>query len=178
MSRVGKKPIAIPAGVKVTAANHVVTVQGPKGKLDLHMDDRFKVEIKDNKVTVIRPTDQREDSAKHGLYRTYILNMIIGVTQGYQKELEIHGVGFKAQVAGKKLTLNLGYSHPIDFMAPEGITLLAPKPNQLTVAGIDKIKVGEVAAKLRSFYLPEPYKGKGIRYFKEHVRHKAGKTVA
>jgi len=178
MSRVGRKPIEIPSGVKVTVTSNNVEVQGAKGKLDYKADDRFKIEVKDNKVVVSSPSDERKDMAKHGLIRTLIQNMVKGVTEGYKKELEIQGVGFKAQVQGKKLTLNLGYSHPIVFEAPDGITLQAPKQNQLIISGIDKSKVGEVAAHIRDYYLPEPYKGKGIRYAREYVRHKAGKTVA
>ncbi|MDD5438918.1 MAG: 50S ribosomal protein L6 [Candidatus Omnitrophica bacterium] len=178
MSRVGKKPVPVPSDVKVSCVNNMVTIQGPKGKLDYKVDDRFKIEIKDNKIFITRPSEEHKDMSKHGLIRTLLLNNIIGVTKGYSKELEIRGVGFKALVQGKKLTLNLGYSHQIDYPIPDGITILAAKPTQLTVSGIDKAKVGEITAEIRDFYLPEPYKGKGIRYFNEYVRHKAGKTVA
>jgi len=178
MSRVGKRPITIPSGVKVTFANNVINVQGSKGKLDYGVDERFKIEIKDNKVTVSRPSDNRFDMSKHGLIRTLIQNMIIGVTEGYKKELEIKGVGYKAQVQGQKLTMSLGFSHPAVYEVPKGITVQIPKPTQIVVSGTDKAKVGEVTAEIREYYLPEPYKGRGIRYVGEYVRHKAGKTVA
>jgi len=178
MSRVGKKPVPVPSDVKASLADNVVTIQGPKGKLEYKVDSRFKVEIKDNKISIGRPSDDRIDMARHGLIRSLLQNNIIGVTKGYSKELEIRGVGFKAAVQGKKLLLNLGYSHQIDFSIPDGITIQAPKPTQVIISGIDKAKVGEVSAEIREFYLPEPYKGKGIRYLNEYVRHKAGKTVA
>lgn len=177
MSRVGKKPVALPNGVKAVFTNGVITIQGAKGKLDFKVDPMFNIEIKDNKVTVV-PVGGLRDKAKYGLIRALIQNMVVGVTNGYSKELEIRGVGFKAQIAGKKLTLNLGYSHPIVYETPDGITIQTPKPTNIVVSGIDKAKVGEVAAVLRKFYLPEPYKGKGVRYVNEYVRHKAGKTVA
>lgn len=178
MSRVGKRPLEIPSGVKAAFLNSVIRIEGPKGKLEYTVNDRFKIELKDNKIFVGRPSNERMDMSKHGLIRSLILNMIIGVTQGYVKHLEIRGVGFKAQVQGKKLTLQLGYSHSIDYAIPEGITIQSPKVTQIIVSGIDKSKVGEIAAEIREFCLPEPYKGKGIRYVGEYVRHKAGKTVA
>ncbi|MFH1791358.1 MAG: 50S ribosomal protein L6 [Candidatus Omnitrophota bacterium] len=178
MSRVGRRPVTVTAGVKAEYANNIVTIQGPKGKLTYTVNKRFGVEIKGDRIIVTRPSDERKDMAIHGLIRSLIQNMIVGVTQGYTKELEIRGVGFKAQVQGKKLTMNLGYSHPVDYAIPEGITIQAPKPTQVVISGIDKAKVGEIAAEIREYYLPEPYKGKGIRYFGEYVRHKAGKTVA
>jgi len=177
MSRVGRKPISIPSGVKVAVTNDVVSIQGPKGKLDYNILPRFEIEVKDNKITVKRPSEDRHDVARHGLTRSLLQNMIIGVTEGYKKELEIRGVGFKSQVQGNKLTLNLGYSHQIVYEAPEGVTIESGKTG-LTVKGIDKAKVGTVASVIRSFYLPEPYKGKGVRYVGEYVRHKAGKKVA
>ncbi|MCK4463160.1 MAG: 50S ribosomal protein L6 [Candidatus Omnitrophica bacterium] len=178
MSRVGRKPIDILAGVKATISGSTINIEGPKGKLEYTFDNRFKASLKNNKISIQRPSDNREDASRHGLIRSLIHNMVIGVTKGYTKELEIKGVGFKAQVQGKKLTMQLGYSHPIIYDAPEGITIQAPKPTQIVVSGIDKAKVGEVASELREFYLAEPYKGKGIRYAGEYVRHKAGKTVA
>lgn len=178
MSRVGKKPIDIPAGVKANISGSTINIEGPKGKLEYTFDNRFKASLKDNKIFIQRPSDSIKDASRHGLIRSLIHNMIIGVTKGYSKELEIRGVGFKAQVQGKKLTMQLGYSHPVIYDAPEGITIQAPKPTQIIVSGIDKAKVGEVASELREFYLAEPYKGKGIRYVGEYVRHKAGKTVA
>ncbi len=178
MSRVGKKPIDMPAGVKATISGNTIKIEGVKGKLEYAFDNRFKASLENNKISIQKPSDNREDASRHGLIRSLIHNMVIGVTQGYSKELEIKGVGFKAQVQGKKLTMQLGYSHPVIYDAPEGIKIQAPKPTQIVVSGIDKAKVGEVASELREFYLPEPYKGKGIRYVGEYVRHKAGKTVA
>lgn len=178
MSRIGKKPIDMLAGVKATVSGNTINIEGPKGKLEYTFDNRFKASLKDNKISIQSPSDSREDVSRHGLIRSLINNMIIGVAKGYSKELEIRGVGFKAQVQGGKITMQLGYSHPIVYDAPEGIAIQAPKPTQIIISGIDKAKVGEVAAELRAFYLAEPYKGKGIRYVGEYVRHKAGKTVA
>lgn len=178
MSRIGKKPIAIPAGVKAAIAGNTVTIEGKNGKLSYKIADRFKVEIKDSSILVSRPSDTKQDKATHGLIRSLLNNMIIGVMTGYQKDLEITGVGFKAQVQGKVLNITLSYTHPINFNIPEGITIETPKPNLITIKGIDKAKVGEVAAEIRDYYRPEPYKGKGIKYVGEHVRRKAGKAVA
>ena len=178
MSRIGKKPVDLPSGVKVAVANNVITVEGAKGKLQFNIPARFKVEVKDNKVIVTRPSEEKQDKATHGLIRSLINNMAIGVSAGYMKELEISGVGFKAAVQGKVLTIQLSYTHPINFNIPEGITIETPKPTNIVIKGIDKIKVGEVAAEIRDFYRPEPYKGKGIKYAGEHVRRKAGKAVA
>ncbi len=178
MSRIGKKPIDLPSGVKANIADNVITVEGPKGKLTYNIPARFKVEIKDNKVTVTRPSDEKQDKATHGLIRSLINNMVIGVSNGYTKTLEITGVGFKAAVQGKILNIQLSYTHPINFDIPDGITIETPKPTNIIIKGIDKTKVGKVAAEIRDFYSPEPYKGKGIRYSDEHVRRKAGKAVA
>jgi len=178
MSRIGKKPIGVPSGVKIAVAADKVTIEGPKGKFDYHIPSRFKVEVKDSKVVVSRPSDEKQDKATHGLIRSLMNNMIIGVTEGYKKELEISGVGFKAAVQGKVLNIQLSYTHPINFNIPEGLTIETPKPNQIVIKGIDKIKVGEAAAEIRDFYRPEPYKGKGIKYSGEHVKRKAGKAVA
>ena len=178
MSRIGKKPVAIPGGVKVAVSSSTITIEGPKGKLNYSFDPNFKVVVKDNSVTVTRPSDAKQDKATHGLIRSLVNNMIIGVTEGYKKELEITGVGFKAAVQGKVLNLLLSYSHPINYNIPEGITIETPKPTIVIIKGIDKAKVGEAAAKIRDFYRPEPYKGKGIKYAGEHVRRKAGKAVA
>ncbi len=178
MSRIGKKPIDLPSGVKANIADNVITVEGPKGKLTYNIPARFKVEIKDNKVTVTRPSDEKQDKATHGLIRSLINNMVIGVSNGYTKTLEITGVGFKAAVQGKILNIQLSYTHPINFDIPDGITIETPKPTNIIIKGIDKTKVGKVAAEIRDFYRPEPYKGKGIRYSDEHVRRKAGKAVA
>ncbi|MFC1807022.1 50S ribosomal protein L6 [Candidatus Omnitrophota bacterium] len=178
MSRVGKVPIEIPSGVKVSIESSLVKVEGPKGKLEVKVPHAIKVEIKDNFILVTRATNQKDHMAKHGLMRALVNNLVKGVTEGFSKELEIQGVGFKALVEAKKLVLNLGFSHPIEFNIPEGISIEAPKPTQLVVKGIDKQQVGQVAAEIRAFYKPEPYKGKGIRYVGEYVRKKAGKTVA
>ena len=178
MSRIGKKPVSIPGGVKVNVAGDVITIEGPKGKLSYTKDRRFKAEIKDNTVVITRPSDEKQDKATHGLIRSLLNNMVIGVTAGYQKNLEITGVGFKAQVQGKVLNVQLSYSHPLNFDIPDGISVETPKPTQIVIKGIDKAKVGEVAAEIRDFYRPEPYKGKGIKYAGEHVRRKAGKAVA
>ena len=178
MSRVGKKVIDIPANTKVEIKDGRITACGAKGTLKESIHPRIKIELKDNQIRVIRPSDSSEDRSLHGLTRNNIFNMIKGVTEGYDQELEIRGVGFRAQVSGKSLNLQLGFSHPINFTIPEGITIEVPKPTQIKILGIDKQKVGQIAAKVRSFYRPEPYKGKGIRYKDEYVRHKVGKAVA
>jgi len=177
MSRVGKKPIDIPAGVKATIENGNISVEGPKGKLEHRVPSGLKISEKDKKIVVesISP----EQGALQGLTRSIVANLIKGVTEGYVKQLEIKGVGFKAQVQGAKtLEILLGFSHPVRYPIPEGITITAPKPTQIVVAGIDKVKVGEVAAEIRGYFKAEPYTGKGIRYVGEYVRHKAGKKVA
>lgn len=180
MSRVGKKPIQILKGVKVSVNGDTVLVEGPKGKLSQQVHPAIKVEIKGEQV-IVTPHESSESlknaGALHGLTRSLINNMVLGVTNGYQKELEIQGVGFRAQVSGKKLVLLLGFSHPVEFSIPEGIVIEAPKPTQLFVKGIDKHKVGQVAAEIRDKFPPEPYKGKGIRYVGEYVRRKVGKAV-
>jgi len=178
MSRIGKKPVEIPKNVKASLDSNKVTIEGPKGKLSMKIHYRLTVEIKDDKLIVARKTDSKLDRSLHGLSRSLVANMVKGVTDGYQKELEIHGVGFRAQVQGKQLNMQLGFSHPINYEIEEGITIETPKPTSIIVKGIDKIKVGEVAAEIRGFYKPEPYKGKGIRYKGEYVRRKAGKAVA
>jgi len=177
MSRVGKKPIEIPSNVKVNLDGKTVKVEGPKGKLEERMHQRMSAEVNENQLIVSRPSDNKLDKSLHGLTRSLIQNMVIGVTEGYKKELEIHGVGMRAQLQGKKIVLQLGFSHPVNYDIPEGISVVVPKPTQIEIAGIDKQLVGEVAAEIRHFYKPEPYKGKGIRYKGEHVRRKAGKTV-
>lgn len=178
MSRIGKKPVALPGGVKAAVAGGIITVEGPKGKLTYKIPANFKVEVKDNTVSVSRPSDDKQDKATHGLIRSLVNNMAIGVEKGYQKDLEITGVGFKAQVTGKVLNIQLSYTHPINYNIPDGITIETPKPTIIMVKGIDKALVGEVAAKIRDYYRPEPYKGKGIKYVGEHVRRKAGKAAA
>lgn len=178
MSRIGKQPIEIPAGVKAAIDKEVIKVEGPKGKLDFSIPYGIKAELKKNQLIVTRISDIKEHRMKHGLVRALINNMVIGVTEGFSKELEIQGVGFKAQLSGKRLVLNLGFSHPIEYDIPDGITIETPKPTQIILKGIDKQLVGHVAAEIRASHKPEPYKGKGIRYVGEYVRKKAGKTVA
>lgn len=177
MSRIGLKPIEIPAGVTVAVSDdNTVTVKGPKGEISEKLDRAMEVSIEDGTLTVKRPTEQKRHKALHGLSRTLIANMIEGVTEGYEKQLEIIGTGYRAQKSGKKLTLNLGYSHPIEMEDPAGIEVEVPGPNQLIVRGIDKQQVGNYAAVLRDLRRPEPYKGKGVRYKDEQVRRKVGKT--
>jgi large subunit ribosomal protein L6 len=178
MSRIGKKPIQIPANVKVNITGLKVVVEGPKGKLEYALHEGFKAQVKDGSLAITRPSEVKQDMALHGLARSMINNMIKGVTEGYQRNLEIQGVGFKGQVQGKTLVLNLGYTHAVNFQIPEGIVIETPKPTEIVVKGIDKQKVGQAAANIRSYYIPEPYKGKGIRYSGEYVRKKAGKAVA
>jgi len=178
MSRIGKKQLDVPSLVKVKIEKNTVTVEGPKGKLNFDFHHRMDVSLDANKITVKRPSDLKLDKSLHGLTRTLISNMIKGVTEGYKKELEVQGVGFKAAVQGKALNMNLGFTHPINFNIPEGITIQTPKPTSIIVSGIDKRLVGQTAAQIRDFYRPEPYKGKGIRYVGEHVRRKVGKKVA
>lgn len=177
MSRIGLKPIEIPAGVTVTVSDdNTVTVKGPKGEISEKLDRAMEVSIEDGTLAVKRPTEQKRHKALHGLSRTLIANMIEGVTEGYEKQLEIIGTGYRAAKSGKKLTLNLGYSHPIEMEDPAGIEVEVPGPNQLIVRGIDKQQVGNYAAVLRDLRRPEPYKGKGVRYKDEQVRRKVGKT--
>lgn len=178
MSRVGKKPVDIPKGVKVVLAGDSVLIEGPKGKLEHCLPNGFKVEIKEAKVWVLRPDEMQKNLALHGLTRAIIANCIKGVAEGYVKNLEIKGVGFKAQAQGNTLQITLGFSHPIKYAVPEGITVATPKPVKIVISGIDKVEVGEVAAEIRGFFKPEPYTGKGIMYVGEYVRRKAGKTVA
>lgn len=177
MSRIGKKIIAVPNGVKVEVKGRHVAVQGPKGKLDLEIHPRVKVSVDQSQVKVERPTNIRTDRALHGLTRSLIQNMVVGVTEGYKKELEIEGVGYKAQVKGKALSLWLGFTHPIEYQIPEGVQMVCPAPTKVVITGLDKQKVGQAAADIRGFRKPEPYKGKGIRYVGEQIRRKQGKTV-
>ena len=178
MSRIGRAPINVPAGVTVTvdAANAVVTVKGPKGTLDLNYNNRMNVVCENNVITVTRPSDEKEDRALHGLTRTLIYNMVVGVTEGYTKKLEVNGVGYRVAMQGKALNLTLGYSHPVIVDAPEGITFETPDANTIIIKGINKQVVGETAAFVRSRRAPEPYKGKGIKYEGEKIRRKSGKT--
>ena len=178
MSRIGKKPVAIPGGVKAEIKDGIVYIEGPKGKLTLALSNRVNCEIKDNQIILSRVADTKLDKSLHGLHRALIANMVKGVTEGYVKELEIQGVGFKAQVQGDKLNMQLGFSHPVNFAVPEGIKIETPKPTQIVVRGIDKEKVGEVASEIRAVFPPEPYKGKGIRFAGEYVKKKIGKAQA
>jgi len=180
MSRIGKNPITIPNGVTVNYANNQITVKGPKGELQIAVHSRIKVELTDGIIQVNRKSESKTDRSLHGLSRTLIANMVEGVTKGYEKKLEIIGVGYRAAIQGSKLTLSLGFSHPIEFTAPQGVTISidAEKKNLLTISGTDKQMIGEVAAKIRSYKKPEPYKGKGIRYLGEHIIRKAGKAAA
>ena len=177
MSRIGRMPIAVPAGVDVKiGANNDVTVKGPKGTLTQTLHPEMKIEMKDGVVEIIRPSEQKKHKALHGLTRSLLANMVIGVSEGFQKELEINGVGYRAQMQGKKLVLNLGYSHPVEFDEIKGIEIEVPAPNKIIVRGADKQLVGHVAAIIREKRLPEPYKGKGIKYIDEHIRRKEGKA--
>jgi large subunit ribosomal protein L6 len=177
MSRIGRKPIAVPEAVTVEVAPGRVSVKGPKGELDQSLSSDMKVEQSDGVVTVARPTDRGEHRALHGLTRSLIANMVEGVTEGFEKRLEIQGVGYRAQLKGKNLELALGYSHPVAVEAPEGIEFEVPQPTEIVVRGIDKQLVGQVAADIRKRRPPEPYKGKGIRYRGEHVARKVGKRA-
>ncbi|MBQ7760997.1 MAG: 50S ribosomal protein L6 [Clostridia bacterium] len=178
MSRIGRNPINVPAGVQVSidAENSVITVKGPKGTLTQNYHNRMIVNCEANVITVARPSDEKEDRALHGLTRTLIYNMVVGVTEGYTKKLEVNGVGYRVAMQGKALNLTLGYSHPVIVDAPEGITFETPDANTILVKGINKQVVGETAAYVRSKRAPEPYKGKGIKYEGEKIRRKAGKT--
>jgi len=178
MSRIGKSPIAVPHGVEVKQAGSAVEVKGPKGMLLQHIPMGISLEIGAGVIHVKRKVDAKAVRSLHGLIRTLIANMVQGVTQGFEKELEIVGIGYRANVQGKNLQLNLGYSHPVLYPIPQGIELAVEKQTKITVKGIDKQKVGQVAAEIRSFKKPEPYKGKGIRYIGEQVRRKAGKAKA
>lgn len=178
MSRIGKKPITIPQDVKIEAKDGSIKVNGPKGNLDWELSPRISIEIKEGQLMLKRHSDTKLDKSLHGLCRAKVFNMIKGVTDGYAKELEIVGVGFRAQVQGSNLNMQLGFSHPVNFPVPEGIKIETPKQTQIVVRGIDKEKVGEVAAKIRAIFPPEPYKGKGIRYAGEYVKKKIGKAQA
>ena len=176
MSRIGRLPVAIPAGVEVNIAEgNVVTVKGPKGTLERALPVEMEIKVEDGHVVVTRPNDLKKMKALHGLTRSLIHNMVIGVSEGYKKVLEVNGVGYRAAKQGNKLTLNLGYSHPVEMIDPEGIES-AVDGNKITVSGISKEKVGQYAAEIRDKRRPEPYKGKGIKYADEVIRRKVGKT--
>ena len=176
MSRIGKLPIPLPSGVEVTISGQAVTVKGPKGTLSHTVVEPITIEQGDGQLLVKRPNDERDAKARHGLTRTLVANMVTGVTTGYRKGLEITGVGYRAQKIGEKLQLSLGYSHPVEIAPPPGISFELENPTHLSVVGIDKQLVGEVAAAVRSSRKPEPYKGKGVRYAGEQIRRKAGKA--
>jgi len=183
MSRIGRAPITVPSTVQVNwTENNFVTVKGPKGELSGQVDPSLQLKLENGSITVSRPSDSKEHRSKHGLYRTLINNMVVGVTSGYTKMLEIHGVGYRAVQQGKDLIILVGYSHPVQVAAPEGITLKlegndpATKATRISVSGIDKQAVGQLAANIRRIRKPEPYKGKGIRYAGENIRRKAGKA--
>jgi large subunit ribosomal protein L6 len=177
MSRIGKQPIAIPSGVQVEVDGSRVAVKGPRGSLEQSFSPELKILLEDGTLRVERPSDERTHRSLHGLTRTLIANMVEGVTNGYEKRLEIVGVGYRAALKGTDLEIAAGFSHPVAFRAPSGIEFEVPAPTRITVRGIDKQLVGEVAAQIRKIRKPEPYKGKGIRYEGEHVRKKAGKAA-
>jgi large subunit ribosomal protein L6 len=176
MSRIGKQPVPIPSGVKVSEAGRVVQVQGPKGQLKLTLRPEVEVAISAKEVTVTRSRETRQARAYHGMTRAMIANMFTGVTKGYEKALDIIGVGWNAAVQGRKVVLNVGFSHPVTFEIPEGLTVACPNPTAIVITGSDKQMVGQLAAALRASRKPEPYKGKGVRYKGEFVRQKAGKS--
>ena len=176
MSRIGRMPVAIPAGVTVEIVNNYMTVKGPKGTLERQLPVEMEIKQEDGNVIVTRPNDLKKRKSLHGLTRTLIANMIHGVTEGYEKKLEVNGVGYRAAKQGKKLTLSLGYSHPVEMEDPEGIETVLEGQNVIIVKGINKEKVGQYAAEIRSKREPEPYKGKGIKYADEVIRRKVGKT--
>lgn len=178
MSRIGKKSIAVPKDVKVEVKDNQVFVEGPKGKLTKGLPGRIRLEIKENQIFLNRISDTKLDKSLHGLCRVLIFNMIKGVTEGFTKELEIIGVGFKAQAQGSNLNIQLGFSHPVNFPIPQDIKIETPKATQIVVRGLDKEMVGRMASEIRAIYPPEPYKGKGIRYAGEYVKKKIGKAQA
>ncbi len=177
MSRIGKQPIPVPSGVEVQIDGSTVTVKGPKGSLTQTFNEDMTLTLDDGVLAVTRPSDERTHRSLHGLTRTLLANMVAGVSEGFHKNLEIVGVGYRAELKGKDIQLALGFSHPVLVKAPEGITFEVPAPTKITVSGIDKQRVGQVAAEIRKWRKPEPYKGKGVRYEGEHVRRKLGKTA-
>ena len=176
MSRIGKNPIVIPAGVDVTVDGQDVKVKGPKGELSLTVSEPIAVAKEENTIVVTRPNDERRNRALHGLSRTLVNNLVVGVTEGYTRKMEIFGVGYRVQAKGKDLEFALGYSHPVPIEAPEGITFAVESPTKFSVSGIDKQQVGQISANIRRLRRPDPYKGKGIRYEGEQIRRKVGKT--
>ncbi len=177
MSRIGKMPISIPNGVDVTLGEgNLVTVKGPKGTLSQKLSEKMTISNDNGVITITRPNDEKENRSLHGLTRTLLNNMVVGVTEGYKKELDVNGVGYRVAKEGKKLTMNIGYSHPVVMEEIDGITIDVPSPNKIIINGIDKQKVGQFAAEVRGKRPPEPYKGKGIKYTDEVIRRKEGKT--
>lgn len=176
MSRIGKQPIPLPQGVEINIDGNAVAVKGPKGTLQRKLHSNMIIRVEDGRILVERPTDNPTDRALHGLSRTLVNNMVVGVTTGFQKTMELVGVGYKASKQGKKLVLAVGYSHPVEMDPPEGIDVEVPTPTRIIVKGVDKEKVGAFAANVRAVREPEPYKGKGIKYENERIRRKAGKT--
>ena len=176
MSRIGNKPITVPAGIDVAIDGQKITVKGPKGTLERIVNDNISIKLENGVIVVTRPNDEKENRSLHGLTRTLINNMIEGVSNEFSKQLEINGVGYRAAKQGNKIVLTLGYSHPVEMVEPEGITYEVPNPNSIIVKGIDKELVGQMAAEIRSKRPPEVYRGKGIKYVDEHIRRKEGKT--
>ena len=178
MSRIGRKPIPIAKGVKIEKKDGILKVAGPKGELSAHLPASIGLEVKGEQVLLSRSSDEKSQKALHGTWRALVNNMVKGVSEGFQRKLEIVGVGYKAEIKGKKIQLALGYSHPIVFEPPAGVKVEIPVPTNIVISGIDKQLVGQVASKLRSFRPPEPYKGKGVKYEGEYIRRKAGKAAA
>jgi ribosomal protein L6, bacterial type len=176
MSRIGRKPVVIPEGVTVTVNGNLVTVKGPKGEISREFHKDMKIEVEGNELKVSRPSDDKLHRALHGTTRAILANMVEGVSKGYEKSLELVGVGYRAQKQGNKLVLNVGFSHPVEIVPEKGLEIEVPAATKIVVKGIDKERVGEMAANIRAVRPPEPYKGKGIRYEGEHVRRKEGKT--
>ena len=176
MSRIGNKPITVPAGIDVTIDGQKITVKGPKGTLERTVNDNISIKLENGVIVVARPNDEKENRSLHGLTRTLINNMIEGVSNEFTKQLEINGVGYRAAKQGNKIVLTLGYSHPVEMVEPQGITYEVPNPNSIIVRGIDKELVGQMAAEIRGKRPPEVYRGKGIKYVDEHIRRKEGKT--
>jgi large subunit ribosomal protein L6 len=177
LSRIGKQPVEVPQGVTISHDGDVIKVKGPKGELQQKLTSNIKVEVKENEIIVTRPDDTKQNKSLHGLTRALIQNMVTGVSTSYKKTLDIVGVGYRADLKGKNLLLNIGYSHPIYFIPPDDIILEVPTQTQIVISGANKQLVGQVAAKIRSIRKPEPYKGKGIKYSDEHIQRKAGKTA-
>ncbi len=178
MSRIGKKPVAILNGVKINHTDNKLEVSGPKGNLSMEVDNNIAVSIENNEIVFTRKDNVAKNRALHGLYRALMQNMVTGVTEGFTRKLDLVGIGYRAEMKGNTLVMMLGYSHPVVFNAPPGVKIELPTATQVVISGVDKQMVGQVAAKIRSFRLPEPYKGKGIKYDNEVIRRKAGKTAS